>query len=157
MQTTAPAISSHQELEAYLGQSLGTSNWHQISQDQINKFAEATLDHQWIHTEPERAQQESPFGSTIAHGYLTVSLLPHLWAQVISIRNIKMQVNYGIENLRFNQAVKAGSSVRLQAKLEDLKDLRGISKATIGVKLEIEGEKKPAYTGSITFLYHFNK
>jgi acyl dehydratase len=157
METTKAYISSHQDFEQYLGQSLGTSDWQLISQEQINKFGEATLDNQWIHTQPERAAAESPFGGTIAHGYLTIALLPHLWAQVIRIENVKMQINYGIEQLRFNQPVKAESRVRLHATLEDLKDLRGISKATIGVKLEIEGEKKPAYTGTITFLYHFNK
>ena len=157
MSTITAHISSHADFEQYLGQSLGTSDWHSISQEQINAFGIATLDEQWIHTQPERAKTESPFGGTIAHGYLTVALLPYLWNQIISIDNLKMQINYSIDSLRFNQPVLAGSRVRLHASLEDLKDLRGITKAAIAVKLEIEEEKKAAFAGTITFLYHFNK
>ncbi|RPD47167.1 MaoC family dehydratase [Hymenobacter sediminis] len=148
-------ISSLAELQQYEDQELGISGYHVISQEQINQFAAATLDFQWIHLDAERAQTESPFGATIAHGYLTVSLLPYLWNQIVTIENLKMQVNYEIESLRFNQAVTVGSSVRLRAKLLSVKDLRGIAKARIEVTLEIEGSRKPAYTGVITFLYHF--
>lgn len=151
-----PVIRSFEDFDAYTGKALGVSDWHKISQKQINRFADATLDHQWIHTDPERAASESQFGSTIAHGYLTVSLLPHLWGQIVQVENIKMQVNYEIESLRFNQAVKVNSRVRLKAEVEEVKNLRGIAKARIKVSLEIEGERKPAYAGVITFLYHFN-
>ena len=149
-------ISSLQELENLEGGELGVSDYHTITQEQINKFAEATLDYQWIHLDAERALSESPFKSTIAHGYLTVSLLPFLWSQIVSIENIKMQVNYEIESLRFNQAVTVNSEVRLRAKLLSVKNLRGIAKASLEVTLEIKDSKKPAYTGIITFLYHFN-
>lgn len=148
-------IGSHNEFEAYLGQELGVSNWHTINQPQINLFADATLDHQWIHTDTERAQNEGPFKATIAHGYLTLSLLPYLWEQIAEIQNLKMQINYGIENLRFAQAVTVDSQVRLKAKLANILNLRGVTKATIAVELEIEGQKKPAYTGDVVFLYHF--
>lgn len=148
-------ISSLAQLQQYEDQELGISGYHVISQEQINQFAAATLDFQWIHLDAERAQTESPFGATIAHGYLTVSLLPYLWNQIVTIENLKMQVNYEIESLRFNQAVTVGSGVRLRAKLLSVKDLRGIAKARIEVTLEIEGSRKPAYTGVITFLYHF--
>jgi acyl dehydratase len=150
------AISSLQELMQFEGQDLGTSDYHTITQEQISQFAAATLDHQWIHLDAERAQAESPFKTTIAHGYLTVSLLPYLWSQLVSITNIKMQVNYEIESLRFNQAVVVESQVCLRAKLLSVKDLRGIAKARIEVVLDIKDSKKPAYTGVITFLYHFN-
>jgi len=149
-------IQSYEELAAYEGQELGISEYHTITQEQIARFAEATLDYQWIHLDAERAKAESPFGATIAHGYLTVSLLPYLWAQIINITNLKMQVNYEIESLRFNQAVVVESQVRLKAKLSSLKNLRGVAKAQIEVTLEIKDQKKPAYTGQITFLYHFN-
>ena len=149
-------IGSHNEFEAYLGKELGVSNWHTINQPQINLFADATLDHQWIHTDAERAQNEGPFKATIAHGYLTLSLLPYLWEQIAEIKNLKMQINYGIENLRFAQAVTVDSQVRLKAKLANILNLRGVTKATIAVELEIEGQKKPAYTGDVVFLYHFN-
>lgn len=149
-------IRSLKELEQYEGTEMGVSDYHTITQEQINKFADATLDHQWIHLDAERAKTESPFKTTIAHGYLTVSLLPYLWQQITSIENLKMQVNYEIESLRFNQAVTVDSQVRLRAKLLSVKDLRGIAKARLEVTMEIEGSKKPAFTGIITFLYHFN-
>ena len=148
-------VNNHAEFETYLGKEIGTSGWHVIDQQQINKFAEATIDHQWIHTDPERAKNEGPFGATIAHGYLTVSLLPYFWHQIADVRNLKMEINYSIENIRFAQPVKVDSKVRLIAKLASIVNLRGITKASIGVTMEIEGEKKPAYTGEVVFLYHF--
>ncbi|KAA3439552.1 MaoC family dehydratase [Rufibacter hautae] len=149
-------IRSFQDLQQYEGTEIGVSDYHTITQEQINLFADATLDHQWIHLDAERAKTESPFKSTIAHGYLTVSLLPYLWGQIISIENLKMQVNYEIESLRFNQAVAVDSALRLRVKLLSTKDLRGVIKARLEVTMEIEGSKKPAFNGIITFLYHFN-
>ena len=149
-------IKSFDELEALKGQEIGKSEYYTISQDQINKFAEATDDHQWIHTNPEKAKAESPFGNTIAHGYLTVSLLAYLWEQIVEVQNIKLQVNYGIDSLKFNQPVLVDSKVRLVAKVVDVKNLRGVTKANIGVTMEIEGNRKPAFEGEIIFLYHFN-
>jgi len=149
-------IQNYAEFESHLGKEIGTSGWHTITQEQINQFAQATIDHQWIHTDPERAATESPFGTTIAHGYLTVSLLPYFWHQIADVQNLKMQINYGIENIRFAQPVKVNSRVRLKAKLAAIINLRGTTKANIAVEMEIEGEKKPAYTGEVVFLYHFN-
>ena len=149
-------INNYVEFESYLGKELGISGWHTITQEQINKFAEATIDHQWIHTDPERAKNESPFKTTIAHGYLSVSLLPYFWHQIADVKNLKMQINYSIENIRFAQPVPVDTKVRLIAKLVAIANLRGITKATIGVTMEIDGEKKPAYTGEVVFLYHFN-
>ena len=149
-------IKNYPEFESHLGQELGVSGWHIITQEQINKFADATLDHQWIHTDEERAKNEGPFGATIAHGYLSVSLLPYFWHQIADVQNLKMQINYGIDNIKFGQAVLVNSRVRLKAKLASIINLRGITKANIGVEMEIEGEKKPAYTGEVVFLYHFN-
>jgi len=149
-------IKNFNELEKLIGKDLGISNSYVITQEQINKFAEATNDHQWIHTDPIKAKAESPFKDTIAHGYLTVSLLPYLWDQIIDVQNLKLQVNYGIEKFKFNQPVLVNSSVRLHAKVVNAVNLRGTIKANIGVKLEIEGNKKPAYEGEMVFLYHFN-
>jgi acyl dehydratase len=148
-------ITSFEDFEKYVGQEMGVSDYITITQEQINKFADATLDHQWIHTDPERAKKESPFGNTIAHGYLTVSLLPFFWEQVVAIENVKMQVNYEIESLRFGEAVVVNSEVRLRVTLLSLKNLRGITKAQLQVTMEIKDNKKPAYSGVITFLYHF--
>jgi acyl dehydratase len=148
-------IKNYTEFEAYLGKELGISGWHTVTQQQIDQFADATIDHQWIHTDPERAQRESPFKATIAHGYLTVSMLPYFWHQIADVQNLKMQINYGIDNIKFAQAVVVDSHVRLKAKLVAIVNLRGITKATIGVEMEIEGQAKPAYTGEVVFLYHF--
>lgn len=148
-------ISSYKEFEEWLGKEMGISDYHTITQDQINLFADATLDHQWIHTDPKKAG-ESQFGSTIAHGYLTLSITPHLWKQIADIRNTKMMINYGIEKLKFNQAVTVNSEVRLKAKLASLMDLRGITKAQLDIELEIKDSKKSAFTATLIFLYHFN-
>ena len=148
-------ISSYDEFSKFLGQEIGSSDYLAISQDRINQFADATLDHQWIHTDVKKAA-DSPFGSTIAHGYLTLSIMPHLWEQIAEIRNIKMMVNYGIESLKFAEPVLVNDEVKLHAKLESLTDLRGITKCILGVKLEIKGKKKPALKASLVFLYHFN-
>ena len=138
-----------------MGKELGVSGWHTVTQQQINQFAEATIDHQWIHTDPERAQVESPFKATIAHGYLTVSMLPYFWHQIADVQNLKMQINYSIENIKFAQPVVVDSRVRLKARLVAIVNLRGVTKATIGVEMEIEGQNKPAYNGTVIFLYHF--
>ena len=150
-------INSYEDFASHLGEELGTSEWLTIDQDRINKFADATLDHQWIHVDVERARVESPYHSTIAHGYLTMSLIAHLWNQIIEVNNVEMQVNYGMEKMRFGLPVITGSRVRLVTKLHDIADLRGICKAEIELKMEIEGERKPALQGIASFLYYFKK
>ena len=148
-------ISSFEEFQAYSGKDLGVSEYLKITQGQINLFADATLDHQWIHTDPKRAA-ESSFKSTIAHGYLTLSLVPHLWDQIAEFRNIKMMINYGIEKLKFNQPVLVNHEVRLKAKLHSIINLRGITKFEVDLTLEIKDNPKPAFTGILVFLYHFS-
>ncbi len=148
-------INSYEEFAAFEGKEIGTSGYLKITQDIINKFADATLDYQWIHTDPERAKSESQFQTTIAHGYLTLSVLPYLWEQIMEVNNIKMQVNYGIEKFKFMEAVRVNDEVRLKVTLSSVKDLRGICKAEMKATLEIKDRKKPAYTGLIVFLYHF--
>ena len=148
-------ITSHQDFENYIGKKLGVSDYHKITQDQINKFADATIDHQWIHTDPERAANEGAFGKTIAHGYLTLSLLPMMWNQVVQIENFKMLVNYGVDKFKFGQPVLVDSRVRTHVWLKNITNLRGISKVQLKVSMEIEGNKKPAFDGEMIFLYHF--
>ncbi|MEF9478437.1 MaoC family dehydratase [Chryseobacterium sp. 1B4] len=149
-------INSFEEYKAFEGKLIGVSDWHTIDQEQINKFADATLDHQWIHIDPEKAQKECPFKSTIAHGYLTLSLIPYLWKQIADVRNVKMEINYGIENFRFGQPVLVNNRVQLQAYAKSICNLRGTVKVIVEAKLIIEGEAKPAYVGDVLFLYHFN-
>lgn len=148
-------INSYEEFAAYEGQELGKSEWICVDQNRINAFADATLDHQWIHVDTERAQK-GPFGQTIVHGYLTLSLLPFLWGQIITVNNLKMMVNYGMDKMKFGQAVLSGQSVRLTAKLQSIANLRGICKAEIKFAIEIKDQRKPALSGVATFLYHFN-
>jgi acyl dehydratase len=149
-------INSYDEFAAHLGEELGHSEWLQVDQERINMFADATLDHQWIHVDVERAKEESPYKSTIAHGYLTLSLLPYMWDQIIEVNNIKMLVNYGMTDMRFGQPVITGSKVRLVTKLHSIQNLRGICKAEIKFTIEIEGQRKPALEGIAAFLYYFN-
>lgn len=144
------------EFKEYVGKELGVSDYLKVTQEQINKFADATLDHQWIHTDPLRAAA-GPFGKTIAHGYLALSLVPHLWDQIADIRQVKMLVNYGIEKLKFNQPVLVDNEVRLRVTLKSIADLRGICKAEMDITMEIKDNTKPAFTATIVFLYHFEK
>lgn len=148
-------INSYEEFEKYVGQELGVSDYVELPQERINLFADATLDHQWIHVDTEKAAVESPFKSTIAHGYLTLSMLPHLWDQIIEVHNLKMMINYGMEKMKFGQAVLAGQSIRLRTTLQSLQNLRGTTKAEIKFKIEIKDQKKPALEGVAIFLYYF--
>lgn len=147
-------INNYEEFASHVGETLGISDWLEVSQERINMFADATLDHQWIHVDPERAKN-GPFGQTIAHGYLTLSLLPHLWEQTIQVNNLKMMVNYGMDKMKFGQAVKSGESIRLTADLVNIANLRGTVKAEIKFAIEIKDQKKKALEGVATFLYYF--
>lgn len=149
-------INSYDEFAAYLGKEIGTTDWFQIDQDRINKFAEATLDYQWIHVDVERAKVESPFKSTIAHGYLTMSLLPHLWYETIEVRNVSQLVNYGLDKMKFGVPVITDNRIRMRTTLHNIQNLRGICKAEINFRIEVEGQRKPALDGIATFLYYFN-
>ena len=150
-------VNSYDEFASHLGQVLGTSDWVEVTQERINLFADATMDHQWIHVDTERAKVESPYKSTIAHGYLTLSLLPHMWNQIIEVNNLKMMVNYGMDKMKFGQAVVTGSSVRLVTTLQSIANLRGVCKAEIKFKIEIKDARKPALEGIATFLNYFEE
>ncbi|MCI5917220.1 MAG: MaoC family dehydratase [Bacteroidales bacterium] len=148
-------INNYEEFAAMLGKNLGVSDYVELTQERINLFADATLDHQWIHVDTERAKVESPFKTTIAHGYLTLSMLPYLWDQIIEVHNLKMMVNYGMDKMKFGQAVKSGESIRLTADLVNIANLRGTVKAEIKFAIEIKDQKKKALEGVATFLYYF--
>lgn len=149
-------INNYEEFEKHVGQEVGVSDYLKITQEMINQFADATLDHQWIHVDVKKAKEESPFKNTIAHGYLTLSVLPYLWEQIIEVKNVKSMINYGIEKLRFNQPVIVDSEVRVRVKLLALTNLRGIAKAELKATLEIKDCPKNAYEANVIFLYHFN-
>lgn len=148
-------INNYEEFAAMLGKNIGVSDYVELPQERINLFADATLDHQWIHVNPEKAAVESPFKTTIAHGYLTLSMLPYLWNQIIEVNNLKMMVNYGMDKMKFGQAVKSGESIRLVADLLSIANLRGTVKAEIKFAIEIKDQKKKALEGVATFLYYF--
>ena len=133
------------ELKTLVGEEIGASDWFEVTQARINAFADATEDHQWIHIDAERAKTESPFGGTIAHGFLTLSLLPHLAAQAYRVQgNIKMGINYGLNRLRFVSPVPSGSRVRARFTLQAVEDVAGGAQLTVAVTVEIEGGQKPA-------------
>ncbi|GAB3562863.1 MaoC family dehydratase [Amycolatopsis endophytica] len=131
------------EFTAAVGEPLGTSDWHTVTQDQVNLFADATGDHQWIHVDIEKAAQ-GPFGGPIAHGFLTLSVLPKLSAATYRVENLTMGVNYGLNKVRFPQAVKVGSKIRGSAELAEVTDVPGGKQAVVRWTIEIDGEAKPA-------------
>ena len=134
-----------------LGETLGTSDWVEITQDMVTLFAEATGDHQWIHVDVERATKESPFGGPIAHGYLTLSLVPSLLPQIFEITGFRMGVNYGTEKVRFPAPVPVGSRVRAGATLEAATPFDGGITMNLGVTMEIEGGTKPAMVATVVY------
>jgi acyl dehydratase len=141
------------QLKERVGQELGSSEPFEITQERIDLFADATEDHQWIHVDRERARG-GPFGGTIAHGYLTLSLLPHLLAQAFRVEGIRMGINYGLNRLRFPSPVPAGSSVRGTFTLNDLKTVEGGVQALVGFEVRVDGATKPAAAGEAVFNYY---
>jgi acyl dehydratase len=131
------------ELEAAVGEDLGTSDWFEIDQDRVNLFADATDDHQWIHVDPARAA-DGPFGGTIAHGLLTLSLLPHFSHDLYRVEGITLAVNYGYNKVRFITPVKVGARIRARGEVSEIKQLDGAVQATTTITVEIEDSEKPA-------------
>ncbi|MBK0869335.1 MAG: MaoC family dehydratase [Saccharopolyspora sp.] len=136
-------FTSPDEVREAAGGELGTSDWLTITQDQVDKFADSTLDHQWIHVDPDRAAK-GPFGATIAHGFLTLSLLSALNAQTYRFENVKMGINYGLNKVRFPSPVRVGSRVRSHTRLVEVTEIDGGLQLTVESTVEIEGESKPA-------------
>ena len=131
------------EFVAAQGAELGPTDWLEVTQDRVNLFADATDDHQWIHVDPERAAS-GPFGGTIAHGLLTLSLLPHLTSQMYAVDNIAMAINYGYNKVRFITPVRVGSKIRGRAEIAKVDQLDGAVQATVTVTVDIDGSDKPA-------------
>ena len=148
-------INSYEDFEQYVGQELGASDYVEMSQERINLFADATLDHQWIHVDTERAKVESPFGTTIAHGYLTMSMLPYLWDQIVEVHNLERMMNYGMDKMKFAQPVLSGQHIRMVTKLHELANLRGAVKTTIKFTIAVQETGKKALEGLATFIYYF--
>jgi acyl dehydratase len=131
------------EFVAAQGAELGPTDWLEVTQDRVNLFADATDDHQWIHIDPERAAN-GPFGGTIAHGLLTLSLLPHFTHQLYTVDNVAMAINYGYNKVRFITPVRVGAKIRARAQIAKVDRLDGAVQATVTVTVEIDGSDKPA-------------
>jgi acyl dehydratase len=142
------------ELPGLVGTELGTSDWHQVTQEHVNQFADATGDHQWIHVDVERAKKESPFGGPIAHGYLTLSLVVPLVAQVLTVTDVAMGVNYGLNKVRFPAPVPVGSKVRASVTLKDVEQVTGGLQLTLVVTVEREGGDKPVCIAEWVFRHY---
>ena len=149
----ATTFSGIDDLKARAGEHLGHSDWVEVTQEQVNLFADATGDHQWIHIDPERAKA-GPFGGPIAHGYLTLSLAPGLLPQIIEVRGISMGVNYGCNKVRFPAPVPVGSKLRLGAQLAGVDDVAGGAQVTLNLTFEVEGSDKPVCVAEVVYRYY---
>ena len=150
-------LKNFDDLKDFVGREIGVTDWFEITQDRILKFAEATEDRQWIHLDPARAQRESPYGTTIAHGFLTLSLLSHLSEQALQIQSgVGMIVNYGLNRVRFPSPVLAGSNIRPRFTLQSLKDLGDAREATFSVVVEVQSRSKPCCVAEWIVRYYLS-
>ena len=151
----ARTIEGIEELKSLIGQEVAASDWFEVTQSRINDFADATEDHQWIHIDAERARTDSPFKTTIAHGFLTLSLLPHLASQAFAVRgDWKMGINYGLNRLRFVSPVPAGSRIRARFTLQAVEEVPGGYQITWAVTAEAEGSQKPSLVAEWLVRYY---
>ncbi len=147
-------VETLQALREFVGREIAVTDWLTVTQDRIQQFAETTEDRQWIHVDRERAQRESPYGGTIAHGFLTLSLLSYFVKQAIQVRGIRMGVNYGLNRVRFPAPVRADSKIRARVSLQALKELSDGVEAVFSVFVEGEGTGKPCCTAEWVVRYY---
>jgi acyl dehydratase len=149
------ALTSLQSLQEYVGREVATTEWLVVSQDRINRFADAAGDHQWIHVDPERAQRESPYGATIAHGFLTLSLMSHFVREAIQLpAEVKQTINYGLNRVRFPAPVRAGEKIRARIRLQSLNNLPESLEAIFEITVETEGGEKPCCVAEWILRYY---
>jgi acyl dehydratase len=147
-------LESLQSLKEYAGREIATTGWLRVTQERISEFAEATGDRQWIHTDPERAQRESPYGATIAHGFLTLSLMSHFLREAIELPgSVKRTINYGLNRVRFPAPVRAGENVRARIRLQSSTELADSVEAVYDITVEVEGGEKPCCTAEWILRY----
>lgn len=148
-------LETPESLREFVGKEIGVSDWLTVTQDRIANFAEATEDRQWIHLDPERAKKESPFKTTIAHGFLTLSLISYLMKQTVHIRSgVRLAINYGLNRVRFPSPVRVGSRIRGHFKLLELKNPSGAYQATFSASIESEGSEKPCCVAECIIRYY---
>lgn len=146
-----PDVASLPEFD---GTDLGVTEWHTIDQTKVDTFAEATGDHQWIHVDQVRAKRESPFGKTIAHGYLTIALAPVLLPEIVQVAKLSQIVNIGLDKIRLREPVTVGSRLRLGATIKNVRPMKGgTMRLVLDVRFEVEGAKRPVCTGELVFVY----
>lgn len=141
------------ELKEHIGKHLGYSGWFKVTQDQIDKFAQATGDHQWIHVDPEAAKS-GPFGTTIAHGYLVLSLIPRLLPEILSVNQTGIAVNYGANKIRFPAPVPSNSNIRLGATITEVEEFQGGIQLTVEAMIETENSSKPSLVAQLLYRYY---
>jgi len=149
----AISVGSIEEYQKHVGEHLGWSDWTTVTQEQVNLFADATGDHQWIHVDPERAKA-GPFGGPIAHGYLTLSLIPVLMAGMVHVEGVRMGVNYGANKIRFPAPVHVGAEIRLGATLAEVTEIPGGAQSVVDVTIEERGAEKPSCVAQVVFRYY---
>jgi acyl dehydratase len=151
----ATTVSGVEELKAKVGEHLGYTEWMTIDQERVDLFADATGDHQWIHVDPERAKKESPFGGPIAHGFLTLSLIPDLIPHILQVQGVKMAVNYGCDRVRFPAPVPVGAEVRMGAELQSVDEVgEGVSQVKVRYSIEVKEAPKPSCVADVLFRYY---
>lgn len=150
-------IRSIEDAKALEGQEVGLSDWTVIDQNRIDQFAEATADYQWIHVDTERAEREMPDGKTIAHGYLTLALIPGLTGNFVEVKNLERAINFGVNKVRFYTPVQCGSRVRARAKVLQARRRAGALLLTSETRIEVEGERKPACVAETLGMYFFRE
>lgn len=143
-----------QELGAFAGREIGVTEWFEMTQERINQFAHATEDPQWIHTDRERAERESPYGTTIAHGFLTLSLLPNFLDEAVRLDGLRMAINYGLNRVRFPAAVRAGSNIRARVALQSIREVADANEAVYLITVENEGSEKPCCVAELLVRYY---
>jgi acyl dehydratase len=142
------------ELAGLSGREIAVTEWLEITQQRINQFADATGDRQWIHVDQQRAERESPYGATIAHGFLTLSLLPNFMKDALSIDGIRMSINYGLNRVRFPSAVRAGSRIRARIVLQSIRDVADASEAAYSITVECQDAEKPCCVAELLARYY---
>jgi acyl dehydratase len=148
-------LESPEALKALVGQEIAVTDWFNVTQERIQQFADATLDHQWIHVDVERARRESPFKAPIAHGFLTLSLLPHFMHEALEIKQgVRLGVNYGLNRVRFVSPVRAGSNIRARIVLQTLKEVPNGMEAVFNASVEVEDGKKPSCVAEWVVRYY---
>jgi len=148
------SITTLEELTGFAGREIAVTDWLEVTQERINQFADATDDHQWIHTDPERAQRESPYGTTIAHGFLTLSLLPRFLKGAVQLGDLRMTINYGLNRVRFPSAVRTGARIRARIVLQSIRDVADAMEAVYSITIESEGGEKPCCVAESLVRYY---